>query len=77
MDFYSVLGAVEDLLRSRGRVSYRALRLHFSVDDEQLDALKAELLYAHSGAVTDDGQVLVWMGASTPRPDAELLDALS
>ena len=32
------------LLRQRGRVTYRALKLQFQLDDEQLDALKEELI---------------------------------
>jgi class 3 adenylate cyclase/predicted ATPase len=60
MDFYAVLDQVVELLRSRGRVSYRALKEHFGLDDERLDALRVELLYAHSENVSDDGQGLVW-----------------
>ena len=46
MDFYAVLDQVVDLLRQRGRVTYRALKLQFTLDDDQLEALKDELLYA-------------------------------
>jgi class 3 adenylate cyclase/predicted ATPase len=60
MDFYAVLDEAVELLRSRGRVSYRALKEHFGLDDERLDALRAELLYAHSENVSEDGQGLVW-----------------
>ena len=56
MDFYAVLDQVVELLRSRGRVSYRALKEHFELDDERLDALRAELLYAHRENVSEDGQ---------------------
>jgi hypothetical protein len=75
MDFYAVLDQVMNLLRSRGRVSYRALKVQFHLDDEQLDALKEELLYAHRGAVEENGPGLMWTaGASatptpTPRPE--------
>ena len=34
MDFYDVLEQVLDLLRQRGRVAYRVLRLQFKLDDE-------------------------------------------
>ena len=60
MDFYAVLDQVVDLLRTRGRVSYRALKEHFGLDDDRLDALRTELLYAHAGTVSEDGQGLVW-----------------
>jgi hypothetical protein len=35
MDFYEVLDDVLELLRSRGRVTYRALKAQFQLDDEQ------------------------------------------
>jgi class 3 adenylate cyclase/predicted ATPase len=60
VDFYAVLDQVVELLRSRGRVSYRALKEHFGLNDERLDAIRAELLYAHSENVSADGQGLVW-----------------
>lgn len=60
MDFYAELDQVVELLRSRGRVSYRALKEQFGLDDERLDALRAELLYAQSENVTADGQGLIW-----------------
>jgi hypothetical protein len=44
MDFYAVLDQAVDLLRQRGRVTYRALKLQFQLDDDQLEALKDELL---------------------------------
>ena len=40
MDFYAVLDQVLELLQRRGRVSYRALKLQFHLDDEHLEALK-------------------------------------
>jgi hypothetical protein len=33
MDFFAVVDQVIELLRSRGRVSYRALRVQFNLDD--------------------------------------------
>jgi len=43
MDFYEVLDDVLELLRSRGRVTYRALKRQFNVDDEFLEDLKEEV----------------------------------
>ena len=60
MDFYAVLDEMVELLRSRGRVSYRALKEHFGLDDERLDALRAELLYAHPESVIQEEHGLVW-----------------
>jgi class 3 adenylate cyclase len=70
MDLFAVIDQVIELLRSRGRVSYRALKVQFHLDDEQLDALKEELLYAHQGAVEENGPGLVWTAgvSATPTP---------
>ena len=43
MDFYAVLDQVVALLRSRGRVSYRALRVQLHLDDEAIEALKGAI----------------------------------
>ncbi|WP_101950986.1 AAA family ATPase [Mycobacterium sp. 3519A] len=60
MDFYAVLDETVALLRSRGRVSYRALKEHFGVDDERVDALRSELLYAYPDEVRADEHGLGW-----------------
>src|SRR5215471_9117437 len=62
MDFYAVLDQVLDLLRQRGRVAYRVLKLQFKLDDETLEALKDELIYSQRLAVDAEGKVLVWTG---------------
>src|SRR5215471_16010423 len=64
MDFYAVLDQVLDLLRQRGRVAYRVLKLQFKLDDEVLEALKDELIYSQRLAVDAEGKVLVWAGDS-------------
>jgi class 3 adenylate cyclase len=66
MDFYAVRDQVVDLLRRRGRVSYRALKRQFAVDDELLADLKAELRYAHYPIAEDHDQGLVWTGETAP-----------
>ena len=80
MDFYTVLDQVVALLRRRGRVSYRALKRQFALDDELLADLTAELRYARYPIVEDDDQGLVWTGETAPpsehtpplpRPEAE------
>ena len=70
MDFYALLDQIITLLRRRGRVSYRALKLQFQLDDDHLEALKDELIKAQRLAVDEDGAVLVWAGeaASAPLP---------
>ncbi len=64
MDFYDVLDQVLDLLRQRGRVAYRVLKLQFKLDDEALEALKDELIYSQQLAVDAEGKVLIWAGDS-------------
>src|SRR6266699_5250452 len=70
MDFYEVLDKVQELLAQRGRVSYRALKLQFHLDDEALEALKEELIAVHHRAVDQDGRMLVWTGEARPTPAA-------
>jgi hypothetical protein len=62
MDLFTVIDQVIELLRSRGRVSYRALQVQFNLDDKALDALKAELIEVHQIAVDQAGTMLVWTG---------------
>ena len=59
MDFYSLLDDVLELLRRRGRVTYRALKRQFHLDDDVLDDLKEELIKAQRVAVDENGDVLV------------------
>jgi class 3 adenylate cyclase/tetratricopeptide (TPR) repeat protein len=66
MTFDEVLDQVLALLRQRGRVSYRALKVRFGLDDDYLDALKAEIIKAQRLAVDEDDEVLVWTGGTTP-----------
>ena len=70
MDLYAVLDQVVTLLRQRQRVTYRALQVHFHLDDETLAALTDELLYTHSEVHDDAGRGLVWSGdmATPPAP---------
>jgi class 3 adenylate cyclase len=56
------------MLQRRGRVAYRALKLQFKLDDDQLEALKDELLYAHPQVVDDAGRGLLWTGTPVAAP---------
>jgi tetratricopeptide (TPR) repeat protein len=66
MDFYAVLDQAVELLRQRGRVTYRALKLQFQLDDDQIEALTDELLCAYPQVVDDAGRSLHW----TDTPEA-------
>jgi len=74
MDFYAVLDQVLALLRQRGRVSYRALKRQFDLDDAYLDDLKMEIIEVQQCAVDQDGTMLVWTDATgaTPLPPPTL-----
>src|SRR4029453_3735032 len=63
MTFDEILEQVITLLQRQGRVSYPALKIRFSLDDEYLEALKAELLYVHP-VRDDDGRGLIWTGGT-------------
>jgi class 3 adenylate cyclase len=69
MDFYEVLDQVIDLLRSRGRVTYRALKLQFKLDDESLETLKDEIIKAQQLAADESGEVLVWTGGTETKTE--------
>src|SRR5262249_42844706 len=69
MDLYAILDQVIALLRQRQRVTYRALKVHFQVDDDALEALKEELIEAQHLAADEAGRMLVWVGdAGTTAP---------
>jgi hypothetical protein len=43
MDLFAVVDQVIELLRSRGRVSYRVLKLQLQLDDDAIEALRTNL----------------------------------
>ena len=71
MTFKEVLAQVIEWLQQDKRLSYRALKRQFALDDEYLDDLKAELIEVRRVAVEEDGRVLVWTGDAAPAPVAE------
>ena len=71
MTFAELLVQVRELLQSKGRVSYRALKLQFNLDDDYLEGLKDELIEAERVAADEGGKVLVWVGAA-PVPSSEI-----
>ena len=64
MTFEEILMQAHELLERQGRVSYRALKRRFELDDDYLEDLKAELIDAQRVAADEDGKVLVWTGGS-------------
>jgi hypothetical protein len=70
MDFFAILDQVIDLLRRRGRVTYRALQLQFRLDETALAVLTEELIKVQRVAADENQEVLVWVGGvgSSPAP---------
>ena len=59
MTFDEILDRAIEMLRRRGRVSYRALKRQFDLDDAYLADLKAEIIEGHQTAIDQDGEILV------------------
>jgi predicted ATPase/class 3 adenylate cyclase len=70
MTFEEILEHAIAMLRRRRRVAYRTLKVQLELDDDALEALKDELLYAQRVARDEDGRVLVWCGDTQPVPSA-------
>ena len=62
MTFDEMLAQVLELLQREKRVSYRALKRRFDLDDEYLEDLKDEMIKAKRLAIDEEGSVLVWTG---------------
>jgi hypothetical protein len=65
MDYEAVLAQVLELLQREKRLSYRVLKRRLGVDDDELEDLQEDLIYAKKLAVNEAGRVLVWTGAAT------------
>jgi class 3 adenylate cyclase/predicted ATPase len=74
MDFYALVDQVIQILRTRGRMSYRAMKLRFDLTDELLDALKEELVYSCGENVRQEGAGVVWTGESRLAPTVSTND---
>jgi class 3 adenylate cyclase len=62
MDYDAILTEVLALLQREQRLSYRVLKRRLQLDDDVLEDLKEDLIYAKQLAVDEDGRVLVWTG---------------
>ena len=62
MTFDDILEQVITLLKRQGRVSYRAIKVRFDLNDDHLEAVKDELIYAQQLARDEDDRVLVCHG---------------
>ena len=62
MKFSEIVEQAGVLLQRKGRVTYRALKREFDLDDELLTDVKDELIKAAQVARDENGEVLVWVG---------------
>jgi hypothetical protein len=70
MTFDEALDQIRELLASKGRMTYRALKVRFDLNDESLAACVEELIEAERVAIDENGKVLVWTGgAGTGGPE--------
>jgi class 3 adenylate cyclase len=68
MDYDAVVTQALTLLQREQRLSYRVLKLRLQLDDDTLEALKEDLIYAKKLAVDEEGRVLVWAGGTSSAP---------
>jgi class 3 adenylate cyclase len=68
MTFEEILDHTLHMLQRRGRVSYRALKRQFDLDDAYLDDLKAEIIEVLQLAVDQDHTMLIWTGSPNTPP---------
>jgi len=74
--FSEIVDQAATLLQGKARVSYRALKRDFNLDDETLEDLKEELVDIRQVAADKDSKMLVWVGesqlagASEPQPQS-------
>jgi class 3 adenylate cyclase/tetratricopeptide (TPR) repeat protein len=76
--FLEVIDRAQALLKMRGRISLRALRREFSLDDDALEDLADELVEVQQVA-SREGDVLSWLSGATarePEPPTEVRDSL-
>jgi class 3 adenylate cyclase/predicted ATPase len=64
MDYDAILAQVLALLQQEQRLSYRVLKRRLQLDDDLLEDLKEDLIYAKKLAVDEDRRVLVWTGGA-------------
>src|SRR5712691_1862719 len=70
MTFEEILDQAIAMLQRRGRMTYRTLQRQFTLDEDALNDLKDELLYAHPEVRDDAVRCLVWTGDPVITPPA-------
>src|ERR1043166_2672247 len=77
MKFSALVEQVLELLQRQKRISYRALKREFELDDDFIEDLKAEIIDARQLAADEDGKVLVWMGNDSLASSVQSLESKS
>jgi hypothetical protein len=80
MEYDAILSQVVALLQRERRIAYRVLKRRLQLDDDLLEDLKDDLIYAKKLARDEEGKVLVWAGtpldpsppSTPPRPKLAL-----
>jgi hypothetical protein len=67
--FNEVLSQTIAMLHQHGRVSYRALKRQFALDDDYLADLTDAILFAHPEVLDEAGRGLVWMALQPRTPE--------
>jgi class 3 adenylate cyclase len=75
MDLYEIIDQVAALLQQRGRLAYQALKYQFKLDDDGVNALKAELIDVQEVAVDKDGKMLMWTGKGSLESSVQSLES--
>ena len=68
MTFEEIVDQAIEMVRRRGQVSYRMIKRQFDLDDDVLEDLKEELLYAQPQVMDDEGKGLIWTGDTNAAP---------
>ncbi|MBI3801339.1 MAG: AAA family ATPase, partial [Deltaproteobacteria bacterium] len=71
MKFSEIVEQARALLQRTGKLTYRALKREFDLDDETLADLKDELLFSDPQVTEEDGRGLVWTSADAEGEQAQ------
>src|SRR5262245_13423708 len=75
MNYEEILAQVIALLQQEHRVAYRVLKRRLGLDDDLLEDLKDDLIYAKQLAMDEEGRVLVWRAAASASSDPASVEA--
>ena len=66
MEYEAILSQVVALLQQEGRITYRVLKRRLQLDDDLLEDLKDDLIYAKR--LASDSAMACWSISATPWP---------